>query len=214
MRLVGTLQVLVEQIHELESEIDQALDAHPDGAIFRSFFQTDSVICAATLLAEIGDCRARYPHRDAIAADAGHAPVAVESGKRKPRSSAGRATSGCATRSPRSRTAAADRNPWAADRYANARPRGHNHRRALRTLGRAWSRIIWRCWISRTPYDPARHTGLQQHLTVTIPTPSGPRPDLPATQRMASRVVTPRAARRAERAALDNTPPAATPVPA
>jgi hypothetical protein len=30
-------------------------------------------------------------------------------------------------------------NPWAADRYANARARGHNHRRALRTLGRAWS---------------------------------------------------------------------------
>ena len=29
-------------------------------------------------------------------------------------------------------------NPWAADRYADARARGHNHRRALRTLGRAW----------------------------------------------------------------------------
>ena len=41
------------------------------------------MICAATLLAEIGDCRRRYPHRDAIAADEGHAPVANESGKRK-----------------------------------------------------------------------------------------------------------------------------------
>ena len=83
IRLVHTLQVLVEQIHGLETEIGQALDAHPDGEIFRSFFKTDSVICAATLLAEIGDCRRRYPHRDAIAADAGQAPVAVESGKRK-----------------------------------------------------------------------------------------------------------------------------------
>jgi transposase len=79
IRLVHTLQVLVEQIQGLESEIGQALDAHPDGEIFRSFFKTDSVICAATLLAEIGDCRRRYPHRDAIAADAGQAPVAVES---------------------------------------------------------------------------------------------------------------------------------------
>ena len=70
-------------------------------------------------------------------------------------------------------------NPWAADRYASARARGHNHRRALRTLGRAWSRIIWRCWQNHTPYDPARHTGLQQHIPVTIPTPSGPRPDSP-----------------------------------
>jgi hypothetical protein len=75
-------------------------------------------------------------------------------------------------------------NPWAADRYAHARARGHNHRRALRTLGRAISRIIWRCWQNHTPYDPKRHTGLQQHITVTIPSPSGPRPDLLASQRM------------------------------
>ena len=38
---------------------------------------------AAELLAEIGDCRARYPTRDTLAADAGQAAVAVESGKRK-----------------------------------------------------------------------------------------------------------------------------------
>ena len=101
-------------------------------------------------------------------------------------------------------------NPWAADRYAHARARGHNHRRALRTLGRAWSRIIWRCWQNRIPYDPQRHTGLQQHITVTIPTASGPRPDLTATQRMAGAAVTPTAARRGERAALDGKPPIAT----
>ena len=106
------------------------------------------------------------------------------------RSSGGRATSGYATRSASWRTAPRRWNPWAADRYASARARGHNHRRALRTLGRAWSRIIWRCWQTHTPYDPARHTGLQQHITVTIPTPSGPRPDLPATQRMAGAAVT------------------------
>ena len=139
IRLVGTLAVLVEQIHGLELEIAEALDAHPDGEIFRSFFKTDSVICAATLLAEIGDCRRRYPHRDAIAADAGQAPVAKESGKRK------HATFRWACNK-RLRNALSTLahctcrwNPWAADRYANARKRGHNHRRALRTLGRAWS---------------------------------------------------------------------------
>ena len=97
--------MIVGEIAELEAEISQALDAHPDGEIFRSFFRSrESVICAATLLAEIGDCRARYPHRDAIAADGGQAPVAKESGKRKTPPSDGRLTSGCATRSPRSRT--------------------------------------------------------------------------------------------------------------
>ena len=168
-RLVGTLQVLVEQIHGLETEIGQTLDAQPDGEIFRSFLKTDSVICAATLLAEIGDCRRRYPHRDAIAADAGQAPVAVESGKQ--RHAKFRWAFNERLRNALSTLAhcTCRWNPWAADRYANARQRGHNHRRALQTLGRAWARIIWRCWQNHTPYDPARHTGLQQHILVTIP---------------------------------------------
>jgi transposase len=213
LRLTTTLQVLVEQIRGLETEIGQALDAHPDGPIFRSFFRSpDAVICAATLLGEIGDCRRRYPHRDAIAADGGQAPVAKESGKRKNAifrwACNKRLRNALATLAFNSRRW----NPWAADRYAQARARGHNHRRALRTLGRAWSRIIWRCWMTRTPYDPARHTGLQQHVLVTIPGSSGPRPDLTATQRMAGDTVTQRAARRAERAALDSKPPAAIPV--
>jgi Transposase IS116/IS110/IS902 family len=137
------------------------------------------VICAATLLGEIGDCRARYPHRDAIAADAGQAPVAVESGKQ--RHAKFRWACNKRLRNALSTLAHCTYrwNPWAADRYANARQRGHNHRRALRTLGRAWARIIWRCWQNHTPYDPARHTGLQQHILVTTPTESGPRPDLP-----------------------------------
>jgi transposase len=186
LRLTRTLQIMVEQIRELESEIAEALDAHPDGEIFRSFFLArTSVICAATLLAEIGDCRARYPHRDAIAAQAGHAPVAVESGKRK----SAKFRWACNKRLRRALDTVAMStvrwNAWAADRYAQARQRGHNHRRALRSVGRAWSRILWRCWQTRTPYDPARHTGLQQHTTVTIPSPSGPRPDHTATQRTA-----------------------------
>ena len=65
--------------------------------------------------------------------------------------------------------------PWAQDLYAAARARGHDHPRALRTVGRAWCRIVWRCWQDRTPYDPARHRALQRHITVTIPTPVGPR---------------------------------------
>jgi len=162
LALTRTLQVMVAQIRQLDAEITDALDAHPDAEIYRSFFRSrDSVICAATLLAEIGDSRARYGHRDAIAADAGHAPVAVESGKRK----TAKFRWACNHRLRNALQVLAQAtcrwNPWAQDRYAQARARGHNHRRALRTLGRALSRIIWTCWRSRTPYDPARHTGLQ-----------------------------------------------------
>jgi transposase len=190
--LVRALQMLGEQIRELEAEIAEQLDAHPDGEIFRSFFRTrTSVVCAATLLAEIGDCRARYPHRDAIASNGGQAPVAVESGKFKNatfRWACNKRLRGAI------RTLAHNTrqwNPWAADLYLQARQRGHDHERALRTVGRAWSRILWRCWQTHTRYHPARHTRLQQHITVTIPSPSGPRPDIPATQRTAGVNLTP-----------------------
>jgi hypothetical protein len=164
----------------------------------------------AELLAEIGDCRARYPTRDTLAADVGQAAVAVESGKRK----AANFRWGCNKRLRGALCTLADStrhwHPWAQDRYADARARGHDHPRALRTVGRAWCRVVWRCWQDRTPYDPARHRGLQQHITVTIPTPSGPLPDLAATKRMAGAAVTQSAAHRAEREALDGKPTSAT----
>jgi transposase len=82
LTLVATLKQLGTQIKELERQIATAIHAHPDGQIFLSLFK-GSAITAAEMLAEIGDCRARYPTRDALAGDAGQAAVAVESGKRK-----------------------------------------------------------------------------------------------------------------------------------
>ena len=128
-------------------QIATALREHPDGAIFLSLFRDPhSVMTAAELLAEIGDCRARYPTRDTLAADAGQAAVAVESGKRKTASFRW----GCNKRLRGAFCTLADStrhwHPWAQDRYAAARARGHEHPRALRTVGRAWCRIVWRCW--------------------------------------------------------------------
>ena len=210
LTLVVTIKTLNVQIKELERQLAIAIREHPDGHVFRSLFKGPySVITAAELLAEIGDCRARYPSRDALAGDAGQAAVAIESGKRK----AACFRWGCNKRLRAAFCTLADStrhwHPWAQDLYAAARARGHDHPRALRTLGRAWCRIVWQCWQDGVPYDPARHRALQQHITVTIPTSSGTRPDLPATQRMAGAAVTRRTARRAERAALDGKPTSA-----
>jgi transposase len=209
--LVAAIKPLVDQIKQLDQQIAVAVREHPDGVIFLSLFRDPrSVVTAAALLAEIGDCRGRYPTRDALAADAGQAAVAIESGKRKTASFRW----GCNKRLRAAFCRLADTtrhwHPYAQDRYAAARARGHDHPRALRTIGRAWCRIVWRCWQDRVPYDPARHRALQQHCTVTIPTTSGPRPDLAATQRMLGDAVTGTAARRVERGALYGKPTSAT----
>jgi transposase len=170
LALVAALKPIVEQIRLLTAEIGHAVRAHPDGHIFLSLFKNpDSVICAATLLAEIGDDRGRYPTPEHLAADAGMSPVAVESGRKK----VATFRRGCDHRLRDATCILADAtrhwHPWAQDRYATARNRGHDHPRAIRTVGRAWCRVVWRCWQDGTPYDPDRHTGLQRHLQVKIP---------------------------------------------
>ena len=209
--LVGALKTLTAELKTLERELEDAVRTHPDGEIFLSLFKSrNSFVTAAELLAEIGDCRARYPNRDALAGDAGQAAVAIESGKRKSASFRW----GCNKRLRSAFCTLADTtrhwHPWAQDLYAAARQRGHDHPRALRTVGRARCRVVWSCWQTRTPYDPARHRALQQHCTVWITDTSGRRrPDLAATQRMLGAAVTEMAARRAEREALDAKPTSA-----
>ena len=124
--------------------------------------------------------------------------------------SAGHATNGCEEPSTRSPTAPATGTPSGPPTTTPARSLAATTTpRATRTLGRAWCRVVWSCWQNRTPYDPACHRGLQQHVLVTIPATSGPRPDLIATQRMLGTAVTQRADQRAEGNALDGKPTSA-----
>jgi transposase len=163
---VAALKPLVEQNKLLTSQIAGALRAHDDGTIFLSLFRDPkSVVTAAELLAEIGDCRDRYPSAEALAADAGMAPVAVESGKRKVAcfrwACDKRLRNACATLADSSR----HHHPWAHDVYQRARARGHDHPHAIRILGRAWLRVIWRIWQNGQPYNPAHHGNLNRLLT-------------------------------------------------
>ncbi len=169
--LLAALIPLVAQIRERTRQISAALDEHPDAATFRSLFKDpSSVVTAATMLAEIGDSRERYPTYRALAADGGQAPVAVESGKSK----RARFRWACDHRLRDAIATMADasrhHNPWAADIYQRARARGASHPHAIRILGRAWSQIVWRLWHERTAYDPAQHTARQRLLATQTTT--------------------------------------------
>jgi transposase len=159
--LVAALKPIVARIRELTSQIAGAVRSHPDGQVFLPLFKDPkSVVTAARLVAEIGDDRSRYPTRESLAGDAGMAPVARESGKRKV---AGfrwacdkrlRDAVACLANSTR------HTHPWARGVYLDARARGLEHPHAIRVLGRAWLRVLWRCWQDEVPYDPAKHGNL------------------------------------------------------
>jgi transposase len=163
LALVTALKPLVEQIRLLTSQIAGAVRAHHDGPIFLSLFRDPkSVVTAAELLAEIGDNRGRHPTSASLEAIAGQSPIAVQSGKKKV--ACFRWACNKNLRAAVSVLADTSRhhNPWAADIYQRARARGHDHPHAIRILGRAWLRIIWRLWHDQTTYDPNRHHSLNR----------------------------------------------------
>lgn len=165
LALVAALKPLVEQIKLLTSQIAGALDQHPDGPIFRSLFRdAKSVVTAAELLAEIGDRRERYPSSVPLEAIAGQSAVAVESGKKKVASFRWACNKNLRDAVSVLADASRKHNPWAQKIYADAIARGKDHPHAIRILGRAWLRVIWRIWQDRTPYDPARHGSLNRLL--------------------------------------------------
>jgi transposase len=163
LALVAALKPLVEHIRLLTRQIAGALRAHQDGHIFLSLFRDPkSVVTAAELLAEIGDNRARHHTSASLEAIAGQAPVAVQSGKKKVACFRWACNKNLRDAVGVLADSSRHHNPWAADIYQRARNRGHDHPHAIRILGRAWLRVIWRLWQDHSPYDPARHGGLNR----------------------------------------------------
>jgi transposase len=163
--LARTLQALVAELAKLSSRIEHAIAALPDGRIVMSFPRAGK-ICAAQILAELGDVRARFPSERQLAAEAGVAPVTYQSGKSR---GVGWRWA-CNKRLRAALTCMADnsrhQSPWAADVYRRARARGCDHPHAIRILARAWARVLWRAWTNRQPYDPTKHAAAKPFLTL------------------------------------------------
>ena len=154
--LVTVLDPLVAQIAALTRRIERFVESLPDGQIIMSFPRAGRV-CAAQILAELGDVRERFPTLDRLVAEAGAAPVTYQSGKTRSVSFRW----ACNHRLRQAVTCLADNsrhaNAWARSIYAAARARGCDHPHATRILARAWLGVIWRAWTDRKPYDHALH---------------------------------------------------------
>jgi len=159
--LVTVLKPLVAQISDLTRRIERFVESLPDGQIIMSFPRAGRV-CAAQILAELGDVRERFPTLDRLTAEAGAVPVTYQSGKTRSVSFRW----ACNHRLRQAVTCFADNsrhaNAWAHAIYVAARARGCDHPHAVRILARAWLGVIWRAWTDRKPYDPAIHRAAQK----------------------------------------------------
>jgi transposase len=130
--LVRSLDALVTAIRELSSRIEHAVAALPDGRIVMSFPRAGR-ICAAQILAELGDVRGRFQTEAQLAAEAGVSPVTHASGKSR----------GVVFRWACNHRLRAAVTCWA-DNSRHASP---------------WADDVYsRAWTDHRPYDPDRHT--------------------------------------------------------
>jgi transposase len=159
------LQLLNAQLADYDDAIAAAVAEHPDAPIFASFPGVGDVL-TATLLAEIGEDRARFPTPAVLLAESGLAPVTRASGR---------------SHKVRFRYAAntilreaamwwaynsMKQAPWAKAAFREARDRrGQHYHRALRGLAARWMRVLWACWQTNTAYDPERHNTALAALT-------------------------------------------------
>jgi transposase len=158
---VQLLTTLLASIAELDQAIGNRLGKHPKARLLARLPRAGQ-ISLAQLLAEVGPILDRATSAEHAAGEAGATPVTRASGK----------TSSVQFRLAANRRARqalhvfADNSrhssPWAAKLYADARARGKRHPQAVRVLGRAWLRVIWACWHTNTPYDPAHHRAEQR----------------------------------------------------
>jgi transposase len=154
---VRLLRSLLRTIDELDHAIIAALPSHPKAPLLAPLPRIGQ-LNLAQILAEVGPILDRADTFEHACAEVGVTPVTKQSGK----NTAVHFRWAVNTRARDAFTRWADNsrhsNHWAAQRYREARNRGHRHPTAARILARSWLRVVWACWQTNTAYQPHLHS--------------------------------------------------------
>jgi transposase len=146
------LQLVVQTVKEYDARIAAAFAQHPDQEIFRSLPGAGPVL-APRLLATMGSDRERFESAANLQRYTGIAPVTKQSGG----SCYVHRRYLCAKYHRQSFHEYAKESilwcRWAAAFYLDQRTKGKFHHTAVRALAYKWQRVIFRCWLTRTPYS-------------------------------------------------------------
>lgn len=163
------LRTLHAQLRRYRARIEELFAAHPDAAVFASLPGAGAKL-APRLLVAVGSRRDRFESARALQQLSGTVPVTRQSGKRA-RHVAFRRACQKDFRSTLHLFAyqTIQRSVWARAFYERRRAAGDRYALALRKLGAAWLKIIYRLWQSRTLYDERTHlASLAAHGSLLI----------------------------------------------
>jgi transposase len=139
-------------VAQFEKKIEQVMDEHPDGKIFRSFPGAGPAL-APRLLAAFGSRRDRFESAEAVAQFYGIAPVIIESGNSRVTRMRQRCPKFGRQTFHENAACAAKGEEWARRFYEGRRERQNDkHHQACRSLAFKLIRIYFACWKNKTEY--------------------------------------------------------------
>ena len=152
--LVAVLRTLREQLAAHRRRIAALFAVHPDAALFESLPGAGPKL-APRLLAHFGTERGRYESAKALQQLAGVVPVTQQSGKTKEVHFRRACQKDFRNTMHQFAFCSLRKSEWARAAYDRARDRGQDHAHALRTVAAQWVKILYRMWVTRTPYNEA-----------------------------------------------------------
>jgi transposase len=161
--LVAVIATLQIQIDQLEQQLAEHFETHPDAKIIRSLPGL-GMILGARVLAEFGDDPNRYDDAKCRKNYAGTSPITKTSGKHRVVLARYARNKRLADACYQWAFAAITASPGARTFYDQRRAAGDTHHRALRALGNRLVGILHGCLRHQTPYD--EHTAWSHRITL------------------------------------------------
>jgi transposase len=154
--LLLQLRATCEAVGRFDAEIAQLSPTLPDYELFAALPGAGSTL-APRLLTAFGERRERFPNAASVQKYVGVAPVTERSGNKSwvhwrlacPKFLRQTFVEWSAQTLTQSF--------WAKAFYDAFKARGGSHQAALRALAFKWIRILYRCWVDRTPYDESKY---------------------------------------------------------
>lgn len=161
---VAVIAAMQTQIDQLEQQLDEHFEAHPDAKIIRSLPGL-GMILGARVLAEFGDDPNRYDTAKCRKNYAGTSPITKASGKHRVVLARYARNKRLADACYQWAFSAIGASPGARAFYDQRRAAGDTHHRALRALGNRLVGILHGCLRHHTPYDEHLAWGHRISLT-------------------------------------------------
>jgi len=156
LTLVAQLEVALGSIRAYDEEIAGLAPQHPDYGLFNSLPGAGPTL-APRLLVAFGEQRERFASAAEVQKYGGIAPVTERSGQKSWIHWRWQCPTFLRQTFVEWAAQTINKSYWAGLYYYQQRAKGSSHQAAVRALAFKWIRILYRCWITRTPYDEAKY---------------------------------------------------------